>query len=370
MKRRTCVLTFAALVLAGVHPAMSQTRSVAEPFKLGTFEINEQPTIGIVLRDSIIIELNRANRELEKSPLAIKLPMPEDMTDLIARYDYGMRERLYDIVNKIVGENLVTGAQRPPYVHDVGQVRTLPPVRPTTILNAAVNYYGHAGEAGTPEEQQAAAEARKKQKGVPYLFVKPTASVIGDGDDILMPRGRDRVDWETEIGVIIGRPAKYVAVASAKDYIFGYTIHLDMSDRGGRPETPARHGSDWFLGKGHDTFGPTGPFIVPKEFLTDTSDIAQQLWVNGVLMQNGRSSDMINSIGELINWGSSMLTLQPGDMIAAGSPRGTGMSRAHERSEPVFLKPGDKIKATIEGIGTLNHTVKADEAPMAATSPD
>ncbi len=297
--------------------------------------------------------------------------MPGDMLGIISAYEYGVQRRMYEIVNWAVRSNLVTGANRAPWVYDVGKVRTLAPILyPSKILNAAANYYAHAGEASGPEEaKKIEADLRAKRPAYPYLFMKPTrGAVVGNGDDIILPKGRDRIDWECEIGVVIGKTAKYVTEAQARDYIFGYTISLDMSDRGTRPgETgPSRFGTDWLVGKGHDTFSPMGPFIVPKEFYGDIQNVRQLLTVNGQAMQDARSTDMIHNVNELVEYGSMIITLFPGDLISAGSPAGTGMSRT-VRAEQIFLKDGDKIVATIDGIGTLTHTAKA-EVPTAATS--
>lgn len=355
-----CAVAGVTLAAQANRPALTS----AEPFKLGTFEIDGRQAVGIVLRDSIVVDLEAANRALERDPAVVSMPMPDDMRGLIARYEYGVSRRLYEIVNALVASNRLTGAGRPAYVRELGAVRTLAPILyPTKILNAAGNYYGHVAESSTPEEQRKVAEARKKDRGTPYLFLKPTVgAIIGNGDDIILPKGRDKIDWECELGVVIGRPAKYVSAAQASEYIFGYTIELDMSDRGGRPgETEPR--SDWFVGKGHDTFAPMGPFIVPKEFFTDPMNVRQTLSINGKVMQDSRSSDMIHNIGELIEFGSSIMTLFPGDVVAGGSPAGTGMSRS-VRPEQVFLKPGDKLVGTIEGIGTLTHTAVAEHAGM------
>jgi len=339
--------------------------SLAEPFKLGTFEIDGEPTLGIVLRDQIVVELKAANRELERKPEYAKLPMPEDMKGLAGLYHMGYNRRIYQIVNHVVGGALLDGGKRS-YVHKVAEVRTLPPIDPGKILNAAGNYYGHVGEMNTPEEQRKEAEERRKNRGMAYLFLKPPSVVIGNGEDIVIPKGRDKIDWECELGVIIGEPAKYVSAANAKNHIFGYTIELDMSDRGGRGEAQQR--SDWLIGKGHDTFAPMGPFVVPAEFVKEPMNLKQTLTVNGKLMQDSHSSDMIHNVYELIEYGSSILTLETGDVIAAGSPAGTGMSRS-VRPDQIFLKPGDKIVATIEGIGVMTHDVKAEAgAPSGPTS--
>lgn len=359
----TAVLAATIMFAAGSSgSAQNAAPAVAEPFKLGTFNISGTERVGIVLRDSLVVELNAANRDLETRPNTAKVAMPADMKELIARWDSGMSRRAYEIVNGLVQGNRLQAAGRPAYVYDVGKVKTVAPIKyPSKMLNAATNYYGHVGEQASPEEQKRAADERRRDRGAPYLFLKATeGAIIGNNDDIILPSGRDRIDWECEIGVVIGRPAKRVPVGRANDYIFGYTIQLDMSDRGGRPEAQPKFGnSDWFIGKSHDTFAPMGPFIVPKEFVKDPMKLTQKLWVNGTLMQDGGATDMIHNINELVEYGSSILTLFPGDVIAAGSPAGTGMSRS-VRPEQIFLKPGDKIVATIEGIGTLTHTVKSE----------
>ena len=366
MRRTTIGLAIAALALAiGTAPSAQESAAV-EPFKLCTFLIDGRPAVGLVLRDSFVVDLAAVNRELELRPDVVRLPMPSDMRGVIGQYEYGLKRRLYEIVGTLVQEGRLSGERRPAYLREVASTRTLAPILyPSKTLNAAGNYYGHVSETSPPEEQRKVAEQRRRQRGTPYLFLKPTlGAIVGNGDDIILPRGRDKIDWECELAVVIGRPAKYVTTAAAKDYIFGYTIQLDMSDRGGRPgETEPR--SDWFIGKGHDTFSPMGPYIVPKEFYQDPMNVRQHLTINGKTMQDSRSSDMIHNIYELIEYGSSVMTLFPGDVISAGSPAGTGMSRS-VRPEQVFLKPGDRIVATIDGIGTLTHTARA-ESPAAGT---
>jgi 2-keto-4-pentenoate hydratase/2-oxohepta-3-ene-1,7-dioic acid hydratase in catechol pathway len=357
------VLLLAGAISTETPLAQNSTGSV-EPFKLGTFRTTGQPFVGIVLRDSLIIDVGAANAELLMDPSVPAVQMPADMKGIISAYEYGVQRRLYDIVNWTVRSNLLSGDRRAPWVHDVSKVRTLAPILyPAKMLNAAANYYMHAGEASSPEEaKKIEADLRKNRPAYPYLFLKPTVgAVIGNGDDIMLPKGRTQIDWECEIGVVIGKPAKYVSAAQAQDYVFGYTIELDMSDRGNRPgETGAsRFGTDWFVGKGHDTFAPMGPWIVPKEFYRNPQDVRQSLTVNGQMMQDARSTDMIHNIRELVEYASMIMTLFPGDVIAAGSPAGTGMSRT-VRPEQIFLKDGDKIVATIEGIGTLTHTARAE----------
>ena len=297
----TRLATLAVLAaLCGAVPAAAQgdpSITSAEPFKLGTFDIGGDQRLGIVLRDSLVVDLDAANRALQRDPAYPPIPMPASMVDLIGRYEYGMKTRLYEIVNHLVRGNRLAGAQRPAWVHDVKGIDILAPLMPGKMLNAAVNFYTHVGETGTAEEQKKAEAERRAKRGVPYLFLKPTrGAVIGDGDNVMIPWGRDRVDWEVELGIVMGRTAKNVPATKAAEYIFGYMVTVDISDRGGRPPD-SRPGSDWFVGKGHDTFAPMGPWIVPKEFYGDPMKrLRQTLSVDGKVMQEAGAADMIHSI--------------------------------------------------------------------------
>jgi 2-keto-4-pentenoate hydratase/2-oxohepta-3-ene-1,7-dioic acid hydratase in catechol pathway len=333
-----------------------------EPFRLGTFADEGRVFVGIVLRDALVVELERANAAFENAPGTAAVPMPDDMLALIERYEDGLRPRLNAIVNHLVGGNMLEAGVRPAYVHEVGSVQTLAPIQyPGKILNAAVNFYSHISEAASDEERQAAIRERQQNRGVPYLFIKPArGAVIGDGDNIVIPAGRDRIDWEVELGTVIGRPAKYVSAAEAEDYVFGYMVSIDVSDRGGRPPGGFAGGTDWFVSKGHDTFAPQGPWITPKEFYGDPMErLHQQLTIDGVTVQEAQAGDMIHSLWELIEYGSSIITLYPGDVLNSGTSGGTAAGATAERGESGYLQPGETIEATIEGIGTLRMPVVA-----------
>ncbi len=368
MKRTLLLIVLAAFASPALVSAQAAMRST-EPFKLGTFEIAGQgdSRIGIVLRDELVVELNAANRALEGGPDYPAIPMPADMRELISRYEYGLKYRLYEIVNSVVSNNRLTGRNRADFVHDVDDIRTLAPLVPGKMLNAAVNFYSHVEEANTPEEQRAAAARRRAERGIPYLFIKPTeGAVIGNGDAVVIPYGRNRIDWEVELATVIGRAAKYVSADDAQDYIFGYMVSLDISDRGGRPPN-SRPGSDWFVGKGHDTFAPLGPWIVPKEFYGDPMEnLEQVLEIDGEVMQRAGPGDMIHSIYELIEYATSIITMYPGDVLNNGTSGGTGAGTA-VRGEQRFLQPGETIEASIEGIGTLVLPVVAEEMPPQRT---
>jgi len=347
-------------------PAWAQ--DIAEPFKVGTFEIDGLPTVGVVLRDSLVLELDAANAALERTGRYATVPMPDDMSGLIERCEYCMKPRLYEIVNFVAGQGLL-GDNRPGWIHEVATLRTLPPIMyPGKILNAAVNFYSHVEEAGTEAERAEARRQRREERGVPYLFLKPSrGAVVGNGEPVVIPWGRDRTDWEVELGAVIGRTGKYVSANDAQAHVFGYMVTLDISDRGGRPPGGARFTSDWFVGKGHDTFAPQGPWIVPKEFYGNPMEILRQtLSVGNEQMQEATAGDMIHSLWELIEYASSIITLYPGDVINNGTSGGVGMGTA-VRGEQRFLQPGEEITATIDGIGTLRMPVVGEAQPRGLT---
>ncbi len=355
-----------AIIVAIPTMSYAQAMESAEPYKVGTFDIHGVPHVCLVLRDSLVVDIEVANMALETDPAYPKMPMPVDTLELIGRYEYGLKYRLYEIVNHLVANDLIDG-NRADYIYPVSELRIRPPIMyPGKILNAAVNFYSHVNEAGTPEEQAAARRQRRENRGVPYLFLKPSrGAVIGSGDPIVIPYGRDRTDWEVELGTVIGRTAKYVSAADAKDYVFGYLVSIDVSDRGGRPPGGNPMTSDWFVGKGHDTFAPEGPWIAPKEFYGDPMEnLRQTLSVDGQQLQEARAGDMIHSLWELVEYASSIITLYPGDVINNGTSGGTAAGAAATRGpEDRYLKPGEVVEASIDGIGTLRLPVVAGDQP-------
>ncbi len=366
MHIRSILLTSAlslGLVAIATSPVHAQM-DVAEPFKVGTFEIDGTPQVGLVLRDQYIVALNPANTALERDAAYPAIPEPDDMLDLIARYEYGMKPRLYEIVNHVVGNDMLTGV-RPGYVYDLNEVGTLPPIMyPGKILNAAVNFYSHVNEASSPEQQAEARQQRRENRGVPYLFLKPSrGAVVGNGAEIVIPWGRDRIDWEVELGAVIGRTGKYISANDAEAHVFGYMVTIDVSDRGGRPPGGNPMTSDWFVGKGHDTFAPQGPWIVPKEFYGNPMEILRQtLSIGGNQVQEATAGDMIHSLWEVIEYGSSIITLYPGDVVNNGTSGGTmaGADRG-------YLQPGEVVSASIDGIGTLTLPAVGEPEPQGLT---
>lgn len=351
-------------VLAAPAAVLSQELESVEPFKVGTFAIDGEKTVGLVLRDdTLIVDLAAANRALELEPEYIEIDMPTDMIELIEQYEYGGKRRIYELVNWLVEEDQLSGTELPDYVHPVDTVDILAPIQyPSKLMNAAVNFYTHACEGCTPEELQARVNERQQNRGVPYLFLKPTRGVIiGDGDEIVMPYGRDEIEYEVEMAIVFGTAGKYVSAHRAYDHVFGYMVAMDISDRGGRPPGGWGQQSDWFVGKGHDTFAPHGPWIVPKEFFGDPMERLHQITVvDGVTVQEAKAGDMIHNIPELIEYASSIMTIFPGDVLQSGTSGGTGAGRVQRATGSGFLVDGETIQASIEGIGTLTHLVREE----------
>jgi|TARA_B100002003_G_scaffold15947_1_gene13314 2-keto-4-pentenoate hydratase/2-oxohepta-3-ene-1,7-dioic acid hydratase in catechol pathway len=357
---------FVATVAVFASPVnvFAQAMESVMPFKVGTFAINDVPTVGLVVQnDELIIDLAAANRALEQMPEYSAVSMPEDMLGLIAQYEYGLKYRIYEVVNWLVEDNLLSSSRS--YVHPVNSVDIMAPIQyPSKLMNAAVNFYTHACEGCNDDEFQARLQQRQENRGVPYLFLKPTrGAIIGDGDDIIMPFGRDRIEWEVEMAIVFGRTGKYISADRAYDHVFGYMVAMDISDRGGRPPGGYGSGSDWFVGKGHDTFAPHGPWIVPKEFYGDPMErLHQTLVIDGVTVQEARAGDMIHNIPELIEYASSLITVFPGDVMQSGTSGGTGAGRVERATGSGYLVDGETISASIEGIGTLNHTVRVENS--------
>lgn len=360
----TLALCATLAIFASPTQVSAQLVESVQPFKVGTFAIDNIPTVGIVLgNDDLIVDLAAANAAMELLPAYSNIAMPEDMLGLISQYEYGLKYRVYEIVNWIVEGGMLNAGNRPSYIHPVDSVDIMAPIQyPSKIMNAAVNFYTHACEGCNADEQAAQNRERQENRGVPYLFLKPTrGAVIGNGDDIIMPYGRDRIEWEVEMAIVFGRTGKYISATRAYDHVFGYMVAMDISDRGGRPPGGFGAGSDWFVGKGHDTFAPQGPWIVPKEFYGDPMErLHQTLVIDGVTVQEARAGDMIHNIPELIEYASSLITVFPGDVMQSGTSGGTGAGRVERATGSGYLIDGETISASIEGIGTLTHTVRVE----------
>lgn len=367
MIRRNVVsltLSAALALFASASSVYAQDAESVEPFKVGTFAIDDVPTVGLVMRDDqLIVELTAANRAMELLPQYASMLMPADMLGLIEQYEYGLKYRIYEVVNWLNEEGLLESGNQPGYIHPVADVDIMAPIQyPSKVMNAAVNFYTHACEGCSAEQLAQRTRERQENRGVPYLFLKPTrGAIVGDGEDIIMPYGRDEIEYEVEMAIVFGKAGKYISANRAYDHVFGYMVAMDVSDRGGRP--PGGYGvrSDWFVGKGHDTFAPHGPWIVPKEFYGDPMERLHQITVvDGVTVQEAQAGDMIHNIPELIEYASSLITVFPGDVMQSGTSGGTGAGRVQRATGSGFLQDGETIQASIEGIGTLTHVVRAE----------
>lgn len=203
-----------------------------------------------------------------------------------------------------------------------------------------LNYSDHAAETGATVPSE------------PIIFMKATSAIVGPNDDLLIPRGAEKTDWEVELGIIIGKTAKYVGEDEALDYVAGYCITHDVSERSFQNE---RQGQ-WTKGKSCDTFGPTGPWLVTKDEISDPQNLSMWLTVNGELMQNGTTKTMVYGVAYLVSYLSQFMSLQPGDIISTGTPPGVGMGM----KPPRYLKAGDVVELSVEGLGTQKQLVCVD----------
>lgn len=207
------------------------------------------------------------------------------------------------------------------------------------IVCVGLNYADHAKESGLPVPAE------------PVLFMKATSAISGPFDPVILPRGSSKTDWEVELGVVIGRKAQYVERVEAMDYVAGYCIVNDVSERAFQLE----RGGQWDKGKSADTFAPIGPWLVTRDEVADVADLQLRLSVNGELRQQGNTRTMIFSIEEIVSYVSQFMTLNPGDVISTGTPPGVGAGM----SPPQFLKPGDRMTLSIAGLGEQAQDVRA-----------
>ncbi len=227
------------------------------------------------------------------------------------------------------------------------EVRLGPPIaRPSKIVCIGLNYRDHAAETGADPPRE------------PVLFFKSTTALVGPDDDVVMPRGATKVDWEVELAVIIGRTARYVSTDEAMAYIAGFALHNDYSERAFQLE----RGGQWVKGKSADTFAPIGPFLATRDEIPDPHRLAMWLTVNGETRQTSNTSNMIFGVPMLVSYISQFMTLLPGDVISTGTPAGVGLGM---RPEPRYLAPGDVVALGIEGLGESRQRVKACEVEYA-----
>ena len=348
------------------------------PFKLATFETDGRVRLGMVM-GARVLDIAGAHQRLVEATKLPPMALPTEMKALIEQYAT-VSKRLYQIANYFQANS----PANQPFAFDAQKVAFKAPIKyPWNLMAASANYRAHAegmGVAGagqTPAAPAPAAEPARTpapapggfdasaaarivpDRDAPIMFAKsPRSCIIDPNEPFYIVDGRQRTDYEGELAIIMGpRPAYRVPRERALDFVFGYSIMQDVSDRGSERlrEVTMFPGANWFDGKSIDRAAPFGPVILPREFLPKqgSSDLRLTTKVNGEILQDARTSNLIWSEPHLIAYVSSRMTLYPGDVIITGTPAGTGMERQK------FLKPGDVVTVEIEGIGTLTTPFKA-----------
>jgi 2,4-diketo-3-deoxy-L-fuconate hydrolase len=216
-----------------------------------------------------------------------------------------------------------------------------PPLsRPSKIICVGLNYKDHAAETNAPIPKE------------PILFFKSTTAIVGPNDDLVIPKNSRKTDWEVELAIVIGKRASYVAEKDAMNHVAGYVLHNDYSER----EWQLERNGQWVKGKSCDTFAPLGPFIATKDEIADVHNLRLWLTVNGKVLQDGNTSNLIFNVPYIVSYISGFMTLLPGDVITTGTPAGVGLG---QKPEPWYLKPGDVVELGIDGLGSSKQHVKA-----------
>ena len=300
--------------------------------KLVTFQGAHGAALGGVVGESVVAlrpALSAAMRTAGEADRSAEI-IPGDMVELLGN-EAAMTAAARALAFAARPENT---ALRQPLVG----AKILAPLMPGKILGVGRNYGDHAKEVGGPKLE------------MPRIFMKPTSSVVGPGAVVKIPRDVKKPDWEVELGVVIGKPARDVPEGVALDYVAGYTVLNDVSAREFQFDVPLAMTS---FAKGMDGFCPMGPWIVTPEEVGEPWMLDVKCWLNGEEVQHGNTRDLIFSVSALIAFLSRYMTLEPGDVIATGTPEGVGFSR----KPPRFLKSGDTVEVIIERVGTLKNTV-------------
>jgi len=256
-----------------------------------------------------------------------------DLSAFVKDYDESFFEQ--NGLEKLAG---IVNEEKLPLINE-GQRIGSPIARPSKILCIGLNYAKHAKETGAAIPTE------------PILFMKSTTSLTGPFDNIIIPKNSEKTDWEVELGVVIGKKASYVTEQEAMDYVAGYVLHNDVSERAFQLE----RGGTWDKGKGCDSFAPLGPWLVTKDEIPNPHRLRLWLSLNGKMMQDSNTDDLIFNIPQLISYSSQFMTLLPGDVISTGTPAGVGLGF----SPNIYLKPGDVVELGIDGLGSSKQTVVA-----------
>jgi len=302
--------------------------------KLLMFKDGSGRRLGVVRGDQL-------DEVVDLSALTSALGSQELPADLIGLIDAG--GEAMNRVRELVSSRKATGG--PPVVRALKELTLLPPLDPPRgdVLAIGRNYEKHAAES---------ARAWGEQVKPPTVFTKAQTSVTGPFDDIVIdPRVSEKIDWEVELGVVIGRKGANIKADEAMNHVFGYTVINDVSAR----DIQNNWGGQFFKGKSLDASSPVGPWVVTADEIPDPQALRVSLRVNGEVKQDGNTRDMIYPVSQLIVWLSVGMTLRPGSLIASGTPDGVGFAR----TPPEFLKPGDLMETEVEGIGRLRNRMVA-----------
>lgn len=309
--------------------------------RFATYRVGSVRRVGVLVEGGLLDLANAYRLTYGSEP-------PKFLVEMKILIEYGSRS--LELVKLLVSEvlrELKSGTElsevlRREALHDPDRVVFDPPIpNPGKVLCMAVNYWSHARETSTEPPE------------VPYLFVKLPSTLVGHRATVVFPRGTQRADYEVELAVVVGRRGKYVGRAKAMDYVFGYTVLNDLSIRERQAPLPRspRLGLRWLTGKNFDTSAPLGPFVVTKDEVQDPHNLRLGTRVNGEVRQDGSTSDMVFKIPEIIEAVSDGLTLEPGDVIATGTPSGVGLGTGK------YLKHGDVVEVWVEGVGVLTNYV-------------
>jgi 2-keto-4-pentenoate hydratase/2-oxohepta-3-ene-1,7-dioic acid hydratase in catechol pathway len=316
---------------------MNQTSSI--PYQLGTALLSGQPSVVLCYQQRCFNLQGLFSHRNVRERLALeKEPSPLSLLRMLDEWPY-WQEALAQLVVELAhsdGDLLES-------LKD-GELRWLPPIMyPRKLICMGANYSDHITEMGN-----------KTRPRYPYSFLKPaTTTLIGSGETVHLPEQAKMVDWEAELAVVIGHRARHVRGEDALACIAGYSILNDISARDWIADAPAL-GIDWVMQKAFDGFAPMGPFLTSAAFVPDPQRLAIELRINGEIRQHSTTANMIFSVQEIIEHLTSIMTLEPGDVIATGTPAGVG----HGRKPPLYLQSGDSMEAEIEGLGVLETPVQ------------
>jgi 2-keto-4-pentenoate hydratase/2-oxohepta-3-ene-1,7-dioic acid hydratase in catechol pathway len=288
------------------------------------------PSIGVELEEGVLDIPEAASRFGRMHHVHGKM-FPSTMMDLL-HWPAGV-----EVVRQILDRFNEAADEEKPLLYNLSSVRFLAPIhRPGKIVALGLNYRDHIEETG------------REDTGFPVVFAKFPSSVIGPDDDIVIPKVSKKIDWEVELGIVVGRTCRDVSEEDAIDYLAGYTIVHDVSAR-----DLQREDGQWIRAKSIDTFCPMGPCIMTADELGDASELKMYTKVNGVIKQESNTSNLMYSVPQIVSSLSKSFSLEPGDVIATGTPSGVG----YARDPPEYLKSGDEVELFIEGIGYLRNKV-------------